>query len=97
MVISGGCCQTTSGTGESVIGLVTPGLSHADQEPRRGRFNPRLGTPSEHSQFHCSVRPVDEVRSVLQVWSSTEVACLPHWLSSNISLRDDYVFTSSTR
>ena len=85
IMVSVGCCQTTSGIGWSFDISFVSGLSHAAPEWRRGSFSLKFGLQLGQSHLSCFEQSSVGLVFVLPVVYSGEVVCLLHLLQGNIS------------
>ena len=87
VMISVGCCQTTSGIGGSLDISFVSGLSYAALEWIRGVLRLKFGLQLGHSHLSCFEHYSVDLGSVLPVVYSVEAVCLLHLLQESISLR----------
>ena len=86
VMVSVGCCQSTSGIGGSFDISFVSGLSHAAPEWRRGVVSLKFGLQLGHSHLSCCAHFSTGLGFVLPVVYSGEVVCLLRLLQGNISL-----------
>ena len=97
VMVSVGCCQTTSGIGGSLVISFVSGPSRAAPEWRRGVFNLKLGLQLGHCHLSCFEHYSVDLGPVLPVVYFVEAASLLHLLQASISLWSGYFYHLSHR
>ena len=86
LMVSVGCCQTTSGIGGSFVNSFNSDLSHADPDWKRGVASLKFELQLGYSHLSCFAHFFVGLGFVLPVVYSGEAVCLLRLLQSNISL-----------
>ena len=89
LMISVGCCQTTSGIGGSFDISFVSGLSRAAPEWRHGVFSLKFGLQLRYCRLSCFEHYSVDLGSVLPVVYFVEAVGLLHLLQGSISLWSD--------
>ena len=97
VMISVGCCQTTSGIGGSLVISFVSGLSRAVPEWRRGVVSLKVGLQLGHFHLSCFEHYSVDSGFVLPAVYSWVALCLLHLLQGSISLWSDLFYHMSHR